>query len=257
MAKSQPKHLNTRAVLAHNLVVKYHSDRPPDAAVKRCLCKAVNIAGSVMLSTVWEIDKIVLFHRDEKTPMTEILDKHFCMNRDTNYASTVTNKKLVNAKNRRAFLAKVRKVMLSTSFHLNTGVYLLDVDAGHRTTVGDFHIDNLDGGWKEADSTGTKNVVARNIEGYVQQRTKDTGPIHVAFELCKSYSPEEIARVIIHEATHSFCRTTDVVYCWDANYDQKTPAEMLTNADSFAFAAMSIKAKRMLDSDGLKNYTYS
>lgn len=261
--KAKPKHLDTREIIAPNLVLKYHSARPPDDATRRFLRKSVGMAGRVMRSTVWEVDKIVLFHRDESQVMSAILDKHFCLNRDAGYASTRVNNKLVNSKNRRRFLGKVRKVMLSVSFHLSTGVYLLDVDAGHRTIVGDFDIDALDAGWKQAAPVGSAktHVVSTNIEGYVQKRDgvlktlggSSSGPIHVAFDLAKSYSPEEMARIIIHEATHTFCYTLDVKYCHDANYDFQTPDQMLTNADSFAYAAMSIAADQALDYQGLKN----
>ncbi|HET6913108.1 MAG TPA: hypothetical protein VFH71_07170 [Rhodanobacteraceae bacterium] len=265
--KAQPKHLDTRELIAPGLVIKYHSGRKPDDATKRFLRSSTSIARSVMRSTVWEVDKIVLFHRDEPDWMTETLDKHFCLNRDPALASTKDAKgKLVNAKARRKYLSGVRKVMLSISFHLNTGAYLLDVDAGHRMSVGDFAIDNLGAGWQEQNPAGA-NVVSRNIEGYVQKRDglmktlggSSSGGIHVGFSLGSAfgYSPERMARIIIHEATHKYCYTDDVKYCHDPNYDVESPVTMAKNADSFAYAAMSIGAKEMLDYNGLIGYSYT
>ncbi|MEO8999866.1 MAG: hypothetical protein ABI227_04320 [Rhodanobacter sp.] len=264
--KTQAKHLDKRELIGPGLAIKYHSDRPPNEATKKFLRKSASIAGSVMLSTVWAIDKVVLFHRDEPVWMTAALDKHFCLRREPTLISTLANGKLVNAKQRRKYLSEVRKVMLSTSFHLNTGVYLLDVDAQHRMTVGDFQIDSMGAGWAEVSATGT-NVVSRNIEGYVQGRegllevvgASSSGGIHVGFSLFSDfgYSAERMARIIIHEATHKFCKTADVKYAHDPLYDLQTPEDMKTNADSFAYAAISLAAKQVIDYAGLLGYAHT
>ncbi len=264
--KKQDKHLDTRELLGAGLMIKYHSDRKPSDGTKEKLLKSASITRSVMRSTVWAVDKIVLFHRDEPDWLTRVLDKHFCLNRDQNLDSTKDKGKLRNAKARRKYLAEVRKVMLSASFHLNTGMYLLDVDARNRMTVGDFHLDNMGAGWYETNANN-KRVVSANIEGYVQGRTgwkekvgaSSSGGVHVGFSLFDDfgYSAERMARIIIHEATHKYSKTADVRYCWDDQYDQQSPTLMATNADSYAFAAMSIAAQRVLDSDSLKNYTHT
>lgn len=267
VTKTQPKHLNTREILSSGLVIKYHADRPPTLATKNLLVKSASIAGSIMRSTVWAIDKVVLFYRDEPTWMTTTLDKHFCLNREPTLLSTrLANGNLVNAKARRKYLGEVRKIMLSTSFHLSTGTYLLDVDAQNRMTVGDFHIDNMGAGWGEAAAAGNQ-VVSRNIEGYVQGRTglmdtlggSSSGGIHVGFSLFSQfgYSAERMARIIIHEATHKFSKTGDVKYAHDPAYDVQTPELMKTNADSYAYAAISMAAQSMIDYQGLLAYTHN
>ena len=69
-----------------------------------------------------------------------------------------------------------------------------------------------------------------------------SGGIHVGFSLFDefSYSAEQMARIVIHEATNKFNKTGDVKYCWDGQYDNQSPELMKTNADSYAFTAMSI-----------------
>lgn len=263
--KQQEKHLDTHEMIGAGLMIKYHSKRKPNQSTKNKLIKSASITCSVMRSVVWQIDKIVLFYRDEPDWMTQILDKHFCLNRDTNLSSVKVDNKLKNAKERRKYLADIRKVMLSTSFHLTTGMYLLDVDAKNRMTVGDFHIDNMGAGWSETNAEN-KKVVSSNIEGYVQGRSSwrekigisSSGGIHVGFSLFDDfgYSPEQMARIIIHEATHKYYKTQDVKYCWDGQYDSQSPELMKNNADSFAFAAMSIAAQKVLDSDSLKTYSH-
>lgn len=107
--------------------------------------------------------------------------------------------------------------MLSISFHLNTGMYLLDTDAGHRTIVGDNEIDNMNDLWA---ATGTnaqgKKVLSPQIEAYAQ--TSTSGPVHVCFELAKTYSALQFARLIVHEASHTFRGTSDVRYAHAGDY---------------------------------------
>ncbi|PKO55178.1 MAG: hypothetical protein CVU25_12430, partial [Betaproteobacteria bacterium HGW-Betaproteobacteria-19] len=76
--KQLAKHLDKRELISARLLIKYHSKRPPDKDVKRKLIEAAGVACAVMRTTVWEIDKVCLFRRDEKPLLTQVLDKHFC-----------------------------------------------------------------------------------------------------------------------------------------------------------------------------------
>lgn len=275
------KHLNKRELLSPRLLIKYHDKRPPDKSTKKKLIEAAGVANSVMLRTVFAIDKVVLFHRDESDVMTQVLDSHFCFkNLSTLLSTKDAKKKMVNAKARRKQLSIIRRNMLSISFHLNTGMYLLDTDAGHRTIVGDNEIDTMDKLWSDqeyvldsggygipdaSDPTGWqtrsktnaagKRVLGQNIEAYAQAGS--SGPVHVSFELAKTYSALQFARLIVHEASHSFCGTSDVKYAWESDYYTQREEDMINNADSYAFAAVSIAANTLHDKDSLKGAAYS
>ena len=278
--KKLGKHLNKRELLSARLLVKYFDKRPPDAATKKKLIIASGVACNVMLRTVWAIDKVCLFRTDESKVTTEVLDKHFCFQNRTSVVSTRDSKqKLVNAKNRRKWLGEIRENMLSISFHLNTGMYLLDTDAGFRTIVGDNEIDALDQSWSEEevyDASGNlvadpadptkplmqpktnvagKRVLSKYIEAYANTGT--SGPVHVSFELAKTYSPVQFARLIIHEASHTFCGTRDVRYAHASDYYTQRPEDMMWNADSYAYAACSIAAKTCFTYDSLQGAVYS
>ena len=274
--KQLGKHLNKREVLSARLVVKYHSDRPPDRTAKTSLIEAASLACKLMRTTVWEIDKVSLFRRDEKSVMTQVLDSHFGFKHhwDLNSGKNAKNE-LTNAKKRREWLDLIRRRMLSISFHLNTGMYLLDTDAGVRTIVGDNEIDNMNESWAEGDHVGAtdangdevedpnnpgyvlmrkdikpnasgKRVLSKNIEGYAQ--TGSSGPVHVSFNLAKTYSALAFARLIIHEASHTFCGTTDVHYAHSkVLYDGESATNMIQNADSYAYAALSLGEKKLHD----------
>jgi len=269
------KHLNKRELLSPRLLIKYHDKRPPDKAAKKALITAAGVSCNVMLRTVWAIDKVCLFYRDESPIMTRVLDEHFCFKNHTGLVSTRDAKqKLVNAKIRRKWLALIRKNMLSISFHLNTGMYLLDTDAGHRTIVGDNEINTMNVLWAQqewaTDAAGNylddpsnpgyayqqpkvnpagKRVLSENIEGYAQ--TGSSGPVHVSFEFAKTYSALQFARLIIHEASHTFCGTSDVRYAHAPDYFTQRPQDMISNADSYGYAACSIAAETFYNYDDL------
>lgn len=279
--KKLAKHLDNRELLSPRLLIKYHSKRPPDRATKEKIAQAAGVACSVMRKVVWEIDKVVLFKRDEKDLMTRVLDAHFCFKNLAGLQSTRdARKKMLNEKARREWLAYIRRSMLSMSFHLNTGMYLLDCDAGFRTIVGDNEIDNMDALWAESEavvdsSTGNyvddpqnpgyalmqpkvnaanKRVLGKNIEAYANTGT--SGPVHVSFELAKTYSPLQFARLIIHEASHTYRGTSDVRYAHAADYYAQKPTDMVNNADSYAYAACSLAAKKLHDYNSLQGAAY-
>ena len=277
--KKLPKHLDKREALSPRLLIKYHSDRPPDKDTKKKLVEAAGVACSIMRTVVWEVDKVSLFHRDEPALLTRVLDEHFCFKNDATLASTKDAKgKFTNEKGRRKGWDFIRRTMLSISFHLNTGMYLLDTDAGHRTIVGDNELDGMSDAWSEdyvLDGSGNKQVDPNNpgqhlvavrkntagkkvlgsfIEAYANTGT--SGPVHVSFELAKTYSPLQFARLIVHEASHSYRGTSDVKYAWAADYYSQSPYDMVNNADSYAYAAVSIGAKTFHDYDSLQGASY-
>jgi hypothetical protein len=60
------------------------------------------------------------------------------------------------------------------------------------------------------------------------------------------YTDLRRAQLIIHEASHKFCYTDDHAYANDANYQELSQKELLDNADSFGYAAVSLHAKRLI-----------
>jgi hypothetical protein len=105
--------------------------------------------------------------------------------------------KAVVEKDRRWVLEKIRQNMLSLSFHLNTGVYLIDIDASRRDIGSGQDIDPADADDTEeayVSHTKTKYVantwratnfkaVSNSISGFRK------GEIHVSLEALESYSP--------------------------------------------------------------------
>jgi len=210
-------HTNKKELLSPRLLIKYASDNKPTAAVKKKLIEAAGKAASIMRSAVWKMDRVVIFSRPESY-LTNIVDEHFRMGGNTE-----------TKKERARHLNKVRAGMLKLSFHLNTGIYLIDVDSDNRPP----------------DSDGDDFVGTR---GYVSEHGPEKmGPIHIDFGLAgRAYSARGLARIIIHEASHRYQYTDDVAYNYNrAVYENMSVDEALNNADSWAYTAVSIESKTL------------
>ena len=111
-------------------------------------------------------------------------------------------------KDRRWVLEKIRRNMLSLSFHLNTGVYLIGIDA-----------DNRDLKLGKVVAPGTITAL-----GYVAPEKTSIDP----------NTWRTTATRWIHEATHKYLNTEDHAYADDPTYFTLSLADTLENADSYA-----------------------
>src|SRR3954470_20228586 len=95
-----------------------------------------------MRAAVAKFDKVVFFRRPEGEPFTSIVNYHFALDAarsgslGNNVVDAPMSLKSMSENNRRTVLNKIRMGMLSVSCHLNTGVYLIDIDAVNRTIHG-------------------------------------------------------------------------------------------------------------------------
>lgn len=100
---------------------------------------------------------------------------------------------------------------------------------------------------------GEKPVAeAMLMHEYLEQG--ETGSIHVEFSYCTSKSVDAIARIIFHEATHKFGAAADFGYASSDTISKLKVEQALLNADSYAFAALSLlrgglTTPQMLDSE--------
>jgi hypothetical protein len=141
---------------------------------------------------------------------------------------------------------------LSLSFHLNTGIYLIDIDADNRDIEAGKAIP------AGSMSQYTEAYVAHVKDGKDKVTGRTTswklasdftcgfrrGEMHVSFRQMAAYSALSYARVIIHEATHKYFNTTDLNngdgYAHSPQYSSNSLVDCLNNADSYAWAAISL-----------------
>ena len=112
----------------------------PSDAMKASIVDAVDCTCRIMRKANDEFAAVVLLRKKESPLFQQVLDTHFgLIVGDTsggyisdNEVNKPFSARAVFQKDRRWVLEKIRRNMLSLSFHLNTGVYLIDIDADNR-----------------------------------------------------------------------------------------------------------------------------
>lgn len=228
----------------------------PTKGAKDAALAAANLAMKIMRQANDELAAVVMLRRKESALFTAIMDKHFgLIEGDTSggfLKDNVKDKKFslkaIAQKDRRWVLEKIRRDMLHLSFHLNTGIYLIDADAaGRDIRSGQTHNPANSNANEEAYVSAAKtkfDKVSWQPTEYRWDANKITcgfrhGEIHVGLSLLEAYSAISYARVIIHEATHKYLNTNDEAYAHEATYPTLALSKTLINADSFAWAAVS------------------
>lgn len=226
----------------------------PSDAMKSSIIAAASRARRIMRKANNEFAAVVLLRKKESALFQQVLATHFgLVAGDTagGYLTDNTVNKSFSArtifeKDRRWVLEKIRKNMLSLSFHLNTGVYLIDIDADNR---------DLETGIAKAPGTiSALGYVSPEKTSFdpLTWRTRGArwgsgitcgfrhGEIHVSFARHLNFSSISYAQTIIHEATHKYFNTEDHAYADDPTYFTLSLADRLENADSYAWAAVSL-----------------
>jgi len=239
------RYTDTNEFLAAGVLVAYKA-RPagnyPTLAMKNAVRDAAVQARNLIRIANDELAKVVLARRPESVLFTATMARHYNLiagNLSGGLVDNIVDKPFslaaIAKHDRRWVLEKIRRQMLSISFHLNTGVYLIDMDTAARTVENGTVI-----------PVGTSTVA----DGYVFPRGAQSGiggllcgfrngEIHIDFNDFPNYSLNSCARIIIHEAAHKYLGVDDHYYAKDAPYPP-TMLECLDNADSTAWAAVSL-----------------
>lgn len=255
-ADTRRGYTDTMEFLSAGLCISYNAQHPPTAAQKTAVLEGAGRAREIIRKANDEFAAVVLLRRPESALFQQVLQTYFHLSTSAadlaggQLKDNIVNKpfsfRALKEKDRRWVLNKIRENMLSVSFHLNTGMYLIDFDWSHRDILGgqprvpapsdiEGHV------W------GEKYDYDKATWRYTNMRYSDSlfcgmkhGEIHVSLENMVNYSANSYARVIIHEAIHKYPNIEDQAYAWDANFAGLSLAQTLDNADSYAWAAVSL-----------------
>jgi hypothetical protein len=229
----------------------------PSTAQMAAIVNGCNLAARIIRKANDEFAAICFLRRSESPLMMQVLAKHFgLVAGDTaggmlkdNIVDKKISARAVFQKDRRWVIEQIRKNMLSLSFHLNTGIYLIDADNTRRDIrVGDFTDPTQADPNEEAyvgfikkshdKTTWRANDWKQGVDNFTCGFRK--GEMHVDFANLENYSAISFARVVIHEATHKYFNTNDEAYAHEDTYGALSLAQCLKNADSYAWAAVSL-----------------
>jgi hypothetical protein len=242
LGSGKGRHTDKMEFLSTGVLVGFHG-RPagvpyPTAPMRASIQAAGVQARNIVRIANDEMAKVMFLRKPESALFTNTMTTHFNLapgNLGGQLKDNVVDKafsvKAVFVKDRRWVLEKIRQQFLSLSFHLNTGMYLIDMDTAVRTVEDGATI-----------PVGTATVA----DGYVNLRSGGTftcgfsnGEIHIDFNDVPTYSLNSVARLIIHEAAHKYLNVDDHEYAKDAGYPPSL-MNCLDNADSIAWAAVSL-----------------
>jgi len=240
------RYTDTNEFLSPGVLIAYHA-RPagtvyPPLAVKTAVNRAAIQARNVVRIANDEMAKVVIQRRNEPAVFTAAMERHFNLSSTGGTAGGLLTDNIVNKPfklgevfkhDRRWVLEKIRQKMLSLSFHLNTGIYVIDSDIANRTVEGG---NTIAAGNAIPDEAYTYRWAMNGLPlcGF------RNGEIHVDFTLMPIYSLNAGASLIIHEAGHKFLNVPDTYYAYDGNYPPSLDLCLDANPDSFAWTAMSL-----------------
>jgi hypothetical protein len=253
------------------VTLRCHSSRMPDQQLTEDIIEAVQLArrmisaAQVQIPFVIEESKKKDFKKPEYTGM---------------YPAAVQAAKyhLAAAEWHRQERDNVSTVIKKTAFGLNADVILSDVLSYSTVDLYKVYRDKktIDearfsppGGFRELTRKDPEGKLVE-AEGYVRYKRKEReagkappplkdpekgnisdiyGSMHIEFALAELYPRPQLARVIVHEATHKFANTADVFYCeGQRGYEQAGAFDMTHNADCYTYAVLSIFYSRLIKS---------
>ncbi len=258
MGAGNERHTDTNSLLSAGVLIAYKARAGyPTLQMKDKINRAAVQARNIVRIANDALARVVMLRGEESALFTATMARHYSLtagNLGGTLAVPFLKDNIVNKPfslaaltdiDRRWVLNRIREDMLSISFHLNTGVYLIDIDDGVR---------NVEDGQRmplnQIDNDGTV--------GYVQRRTGTAaasicgfrnGEIHISFAEFLNYSLNSCACTIIHEACHKYLSFRGDVYGFYADYPppltdpRSSPAGTacsLRNCDSLAWTAVSL-----------------
>jgi hypothetical protein len=151
----------------------------------------------------------------------------------------------------------ITSVLARTSTGLAGDVQLSDVLARYRWNLYDVYTNGKtwDEARRELPGNYRKNNAKKPWGGYVAVETLplDTGEvltwlgsIHIEFSYASVYPRPFLAMAIVHEATHKFADTHDRAGTDHQRYAGLTQQKRIENADSYAYAVLSLHRRQLV-----------
>lgn len=257
-ADTRPRHTNTMSILGPGVTIAYKKRDPdnyPTAQMKTAALSGARRAQAAVAKANNILAGVIMLRQKEPAILTQTLTAHFRMPAGDLCGGALTDNTVdksfsisdMGKHDRRWVIEKIRKQMLHLSFHLNTGIYMIDIDPTNRRTAAGGVVDPT-----QADPDEEAYVIGfTSLKRGCGYRN---GEIHINFDAMKGYSANSYARVIIHEACHKYLEADDhelvnpsdgqnhSAYAHDGVYASLPLTERLTNADCIAWTAISLYA---------------
>jgi hypothetical protein len=256
----------------YRLTLNWHQSRTPTEDLVDKIGQALQLARKMISDALVQIPSVIEDSREVEFDEPEYKGHHPVAVQAAKYHLNAT-------KWGNTYRNYVLDVITKTASGLNAPVTLSDVLSYSTVNLYKVYRDKqtidqaryvLGGSSREAHEVNPKTGQLVEMEGYVRHKRKVRealkqkqmklppalqepdrvrdmyGSMHIEFSLAEIYPLQQLARVILHEATHKFAHTVDEAYTEDSSYRGLDAGKKTRNADSYAYFVLSIHANKLI-----------
>jgi hypothetical protein len=246
----------------YDTTLKYHSTRPPDEAVVKKLCESLDLAREIVEDACANLAYALTDPADH--PRIQQASGDTCIPDNLEAGKEAARyhfklEALTSEEARKEARTKIFQIMTETDEGLNRSMTLSD--SLNYYTWNDYAQDeprvalgkSRAGTEDEAEEGHVKvsgKFIPKSAYWTSEEFVKGARSIHIEFSLAAVYPPFQLARLIVHEATHKFAGTSDHAYTYEEDdYEDLTYQERVFNADSYAYVVISIALNKLIKNE--------
>jgi hypothetical protein len=245
----------------YDATLKYHSTRPPNEAIVKKLCESLDLAREIVEDACANLAYALTDPTDHPRIQQQSGDTRIPDNLEAGKEAARYHFKLEEVRSPQAgkeVVTKILQIMTETDEGLNGAVTLSDSLNYH--TWNDYAEDEpgMAPGKSRAGTQGkleeghvklSNKFIPKSLYGTPEEFVEGARSIHIEFSLAAVYPPIQLARIIVHEATHKFAGTRDHAYTYEEDYEDLTMEERVFNADSYAYVVISIALNKLIKNE--------
>ena len=244
----------------YEATLKYHSTRPPNEATVKRLCESLDLAREIVEDASTNLAYALTDPTDHPRIQEASGDTCIPVNLDAGQEAARYHFQLeakgLSEDARKEVRSKILQIMTETDEGLNGAMTLSDslnyytwndyAEGGSRLAPGKSRA-----GTEEETEEGhvklSRKFIPKSLYWTSEEFVEGARSVHIEFSLAAVYPPFQLARIIVHEATHKFAGTRDHAYTYEEDdYEDLTTQERVFNADSYAFVVISIALNKLI-----------
>jgi len=247
----------------YDATLKYRSTRPPNEAMVKRLCESLDLAREIVEDACANLAYALADPTDHPRIQKASGDTCIPDNLEAGKEAARYHFKLEalrSSEARKEVLTKIFQIMAETDEGLNGAVTLSDslnyytwndyAQGGGRLTAPGKSRAGTEGESEEGHVKVSRKFIPKSLYGTPEEFVEGARSIHIEFSLAAVYPPFQLARIIVHEASHKFAGTRDHAYTYEEDdYEDLTFQERVFNADSYAYVITSIALNELIKNE--------
>ena len=247
----------------YDATLKYSGTRPPDEAMVKKLCESLDLAREIVEDACANLVYALTDPTDHPRIQEASGDTFIPDNLEAGQEAARYHFKLQEVRSpeaRKEVVTKILQIMTKTDEGLNRAVTLSDslnyyawndyVQSGVPLAQPGKSRVGTETSKEEGHVKLSRKFIPKSLYGTAEEFVEGARSIHIEFSLAAVYPPFQLARIIVHEATHKFAGTRDNAYTYEEeDYEDLTYQERVFNADSYAYVTISIALNKLIKNE--------